>query len=160
MVKMLDQSSVVKGMATCRNSLPETNSSKIRVVLADDHRMVREGLRGIIEEQTDMTVVAEASDGCMAVDVAHAIRPDVIVMDVNMPRMNGVDATRKIKEELPHVRVIGLSLHNDHIIAGAMRKAGAEAYLSKGSFRDLCSVIRDGKVQEQPEMRNTRPPSS
>lgn len=107
-----------------------------------------------------MVVVAEASDGCMAVDIAHAIRPDVMVMDVNMPNMNGVEATRKIKEELPHIRVIGLSFYNDPTIAGAMRKAGAEAYLSKGSFQDLCAVIRDGRAQEQPEMRNTASRSS
>jgi DNA-binding NarL/FixJ family response regulator len=137
-------------MITYRNSLPETAPSKIRVVLVDDHRRMREGLRGIIEEQSDMTVVAEASDGCMAVDIAHAIRPDVIVMDVNMPNMNGLEATRKIKAELPHVRVIGLSLYNDHKIAGAMRQAGAEAYLSKSSFLDLCAVIRDGRAQERP----------
>jgi DNA-binding NarL/FixJ family response regulator len=139
--------SLVKGMAICRNSLPETDLSKIRVVLVDDHRMIREGLRGIIEETTDMIVVAEACDGCMAVDVAHAMRPDVMVMDVNMPKMNGVEATRKIKEELPHVRVIGLSLYDDPKIARAMRKAGAEAYLSKSSFQELCAVIRHGSAR-------------
>lgn len=121
---------------------------------------MREGLRGIIEEQTDMMVVAEASDGCMAVDVAHAVRPDVIVMDVNMPKMNGLEATKKIKEKLPHVRVIGFSLYNDHKIAGAMRQAGAEAYLSKGSILELCAAIRDGRAQEEPEMRNTTSRSS
>ncbi len=140
--------SLVKGMAICRNSLPETDLSKIRVVLVDDQRKIREGLRGIIEDTADMIVVAEASDGCMAVDVAHAIRPDVMVMDVNMPKMNGLEATRKIKEELPHVRVIGFSFYNDPKIAGAMRKAGAEAYLSKGSFQELCAVIRHGRAQE------------
>ncbi|WP_447987139.1 response regulator [Nitrospira sp. Nam74] len=147
-------------MIPCRNSVPKTDPSKIRVVLADDHRRMREGLRGIIEEQIDMIVVAEASDGCMAVNIAHAIQPDVIVMDVNMPKMNGLEATRKIKAELPHIRVIGLSLYNDHQISGAMRQAGAEAYLSKGSFLDLCAVIRDGRAQEQPAMRNSTSRSS
>ena len=121
---------------------------------------MREGLRGIIEEQPDMTVVAEASDGCMAVNIAHAIRPDVIVMDVNMPKMNGLEATRKIKAELPHVRVIGLSLCNDHKIAGAMRQAGAEAYLSKGSFLNLCAVIRDGRAQDRRALCNSTSRSS
>ncbi|MES4784905.1 MAG: hypothetical protein C4294_02795, partial [Nitrospiraceae bacterium] len=87
--------------------------SKIRVLLADDHRIMREGLRSIIEGQADLEVVGEASDGRTAVEVARETRPDVVVMDVNMPQMNGLEATRQIKADLPEVEVIGLSLHED-----------------------------------------------
>lgn len=116
----------------------------IRVLLADDHRIMREGLRSIIEGQADLTVVAEASDGQVAVQAASLTKPDVIVMDVNMPRMNGLEATRQIKATLPCVRIIGLSVHEDVQMAAAMIEAGASAYLTKGdAFETLCATIRE-----------------
>lgn len=117
---------------------------KIRVLLVDDHRIMREGLRSIIEGQADLEVVAEASDGRMAVEVARETRPDVVVMDINMPTMNGLEATRQIKADLPQVKIIGLSVHEDEGMAALMRDAGASAYLSKGSaFETLCATIRE-----------------
>ena len=123
--------------------VPDGSTSKVRILLVDDHRMMREGLRRLIEGEVDLEVVAEAADGVMAVDMARQLRPDVVVMDVNMPRMNGVEATRQITAELPHIAVIGLSMHDDEKIAKAMRDAGAAAYLSKGgSCGTLADAIR------------------
>jgi signal transduction histidine kinase/ActR/RegA family two-component response regulator len=117
--------------------------SKVRVLLVDDHQIMREGLRHIFEEQADLEVVAEASDGEMAVEAARQFQPDVVIMDVNMPKMNGLEATRQIKAEFPWITVIALSMHGDQKIAVAMREAGASAYLSKGgTFDMLCSTIR------------------
>jgi PAS domain S-box-containing protein len=116
---------------------------KIRVLLADDHRMVRTGLRKIIEEEEDLLVVAEASNGKEAIRLAHETSPDVVVMDVNMPDLNGIEATRAITAELPRVRVIGLSLHDQENVTQAMRDAGATAYLSKAEvYETLCATIR------------------
>jgi signal transduction histidine kinase/ActR/RegA family two-component response regulator len=122
--------------------------SKIRVLLVDDHQIMREGLRSIIEEQADLEVVAEASDGEMAIEAARRFQPDVVIMDVNMPRMNGLEATRRIKAEFPRITVIGLSMHGDRKMAVAMEQAGVSAYLSKGgSFDILCSTIRSSLRQ-------------
>jgi PAS domain S-box-containing protein len=125
----------------------EAVGSKTRVMLADDHRMMREGLRSILEGQPGPVVVAEVEDGRMAVDAASIFRPDVIIMDVNMPRLSGVEATRLIKAEHPHVTIIGLSVYEDEKTASAMREAGAAAYLTKGgSFETLCATIREKVV--------------
>jgi signal transduction histidine kinase/CheY-like chemotaxis protein len=121
-------------------------SRKIAILLVDDHRMVREGLRSIIEGHGDLEVLGEASDGCMAVEMARALRPDVVLMDVNMPRMNGVEATRLITAEFPEIRIIGLSMHEDEKIARDMQEAGASDYLSKGgAFDTLYEAIRGGR---------------
>lgn len=117
--------------------------AKIRVLLADDHEILRQGLAGLLEEEPDMEVVAQASDGQMAVELALRTEPDVIVMDVTMPRLNGVEATRRITAELSDVRVIGLSMHEQDEMAQAMREAGATAYLPKGDSSDaLITTIR------------------
>jgi signal transduction histidine kinase len=121
-------------------------SRKIAILLVDDHRMVREGLRSIIEGHGDLEVLGEASDGCMAVEMARALRPEVVLMDVNMPRMNGIEATRLITAEFPEIKIIGLSMHDDEKIARDMQEAGASDYLSKGgAFETLYEAIRGGK---------------
>ncbi|MEX0647761.1 MAG: PAS domain S-box protein [Balneolaceae bacterium] len=124
--------------------------SRIRVLLVDDHKMMREGLRKIIEEEEDLVVVAEASDGKEAVKMTNEISPDVIVMDVNMPIMNGIEATRTIVSDNPDVRIIGLSLHDSKNVAKAMKKAGASAYLTKTeAVEALCKTIRaDGNITD------------
>ena len=116
---------------------------KIRVLLADDHAVLRQGLAAILADQADIELVGQASDGVMAVDMARQLRPDVIIMDVTMPRLDGVEATRKIAGEMPEVRVIGLSLHEAADMAASMQEAGARAYLNKGGpAEELIAAIR------------------
>lgn len=119
------------------------NNQLIKVMLVDDHEMVRKGLKKIVENEDDLTVVAEASDGVEAVELAQEKIPDIIVMDVDMPRMNGISATEKIVSRLPNVRVVALSLHDHQEVINNMRNAGATAYLSKNeAFETLCATIR------------------
>ncbi len=115
----------------------------IRVLLADDHKILREGVRGLLQSSPDIEVVGEASDGRMAVELTRRLRPNVVVMDVTMPNMNGIEATRRIKEEFPQVRVVALSMHEPQDMAVAMRDAGAQTYLAKdGPSEDLIRAIR------------------
>ena len=126
----------------------------IRVLLADDHKVVREGIKLVLTARTGIEIVGEAADGEEAVALALALRPDVVVMDVFMPRMNGVEATKRIVEQLPGIRVIGLSMHQGEEMAESMRRAGAMSYLSKdGPTEDLVATIRgsvDGLTEPVP----------
>ena len=116
---------------------------KIRVLLADDHKVLREGLAHLLREQPDLEVVGEAENGRRAVELALETRPDVVVMDMVMPLLSGIEATRRIVAALPGVRVIGLSMHDDENMATAMCQAGAVTYLSKGgSSGPLVDAIR------------------
>lgn len=133
----------VVGASASLTSSPERNAVRIRVLLVDDHLIMRQGLRSMIEAEQGYEVVAEAVDGEMAVELATTLRPDVILMDINMPRLNGVEATRRIKQTLPEVSVIGLSMHEDPKLEQLMYEAGASAYLSKGTaFNLVCDTIR------------------
>jgi CheY-like chemotaxis protein len=115
-----------------------------RVLLADDHHMVREGLRSIIESEPRLRVVGEASNGEEALQQARVLHPDVIVMDINMPKMNGIEATRRIREEMPGVAVVALSMHEDKSMVAAMKEAGAFSYIPKGgASEELSRAIRE-----------------
>ncbi|HEV7282089.1 MAG TPA: CheR family methyltransferase [Pirellulaceae bacterium] len=117
----------------------------VRVLLADDHQTVREGLARLLERESRLQIVSEAGDGSEVADAVRRIQPHVVVMDVNMPDMNGIEATRRLKAEFPGIRVIGLSLHEEADMAKAMLEAGAEAYFSKGGpSTDLIAAILDG----------------
>jgi DNA-binding NarL/FixJ family response regulator len=115
----------------------------IRVLLADDHDIVRQGLRSLIQGQRDMLVVAEAREGRAAVRLATETRPDVVVMDLAMPGLNGAEATRQIKAKNPAVGVVILTAHGDHRLAGGVLAAGAEGFvLKEAAFEELASAIR------------------
>ncbi len=117
--------------------------SRIRIVLADDHRIVREGLVMLIRDEADMEVVGEAADGAEAVEMACRLRPDVVIMDVSMPKVNGIEATARIAAGVPGARVIGLSMYERADREEAMRAAGAVAYLRKdGPSENLIAAIR------------------
>jgi two-component system response regulator NreC len=114
----------------------------IKILLADDHKLLREGLRALIEEQQNMTVIAEAENGRSAVQLAARLSPDIIVMDISMPGLNGIDATRRIAAEFPGVKVIALSMHADRNFVVEMFKAGAMGYLLKDcAFEELIRAI-------------------
>jgi two-component system, NarL family, response regulator NreC len=115
----------------------------IRILLADDHIVMRDGLRALLEKQPDMTVVAEAADGRECVRLAEEQTPDVVVMDIAMPNMNGIEATRRITGERPRCAVVILSMHQDESYILRALKAGAKGYLLKDSVRaDLLEAIR------------------
>jgi DNA-binding NarL/FixJ family response regulator len=115
----------------------------IRILLADDHRILREGLRSLLAQQSDITVVGEASDGETAVALARELRPDIVIMDVVMPGLGGVEATRQIRSGLRDTKVIGLSMHSDRRFVSEMLRAGALGYLVKDSaFEELNQAVR------------------
>ena len=104
---------------------------KIRVLIADDHRVVREGLSAILKTKDEIEVVGEAKDGQEAVEKARALLPDVILMDVSMPRMGGVEATRIIKREFPHIGIVALTMYEEQQYIFDLVRAGATGYLLK-----------------------------
>ncbi len=115
----------------------------IRVLLADDHNLVREGLRALLEQEPDMEVVASVADGREAVQLTRKLQPDVVVMDISMPGLNGIDATRQITTDHSTSRVVCLSVHAEHKMIDAMLQAGASAYLLKTSVsKELVIAVR------------------
>jgi len=116
---------------------------KIRILLADDHAVVRQGFKMILSAQPDMEIVGEAANGREAVELAEQFKPDVVVMDVAMPELNGIEATRRLLGALPHTRVIALSMHKDSVYVREILRAGARGYLLKDSgAEDLVRAIR------------------
>ena len=115
----------------------------IRILLVDDHALVRQGIRGLLDVQQDFQVVGEAQDGLEAIEYARTLHPDIIVMDVNMPKLNGIEATRRIVQEFPSMAIIGLSVQEDRQVQELMLEAGAVLYLTKnGIASDLVDGIR------------------
>ncbi len=124
-------------------------SKKIRILLADDHAIVRQGFRLILAAEEDMEVVGEAANGREAVLRSEEFHPDVVVMDVAMPDLNGIEATRRISESLPHTRVLALSMHKDSVYVREILRAGARGYLLKDAIdKDLVSAIRSVAMGE------------
>ena len=117
-------------------------SASIRILLADDHQIVRQGLRRILEENPDMEVVGEASDGRQAVQMALETKPQVVVMDVSMPQMNGIEAIRQLSKRLPSAKVLVLSMYSDESYVVQVLEAGATGYLLKDSAdTDLMQAV-------------------
>jgi DNA-binding NarL/FixJ family response regulator len=118
-------------------------SKKTRILLADDHSVVRRGFHMILSAQPDMEVAGEATNGREAVESAAALKPDIVVMDVSMPELNGIEATRRIAEVSPRTRVLALSMHKDSVYVREILRAGARGYLLKdASDADLVSAVR------------------
>jgi DNA-binding NarL/FixJ family response regulator len=118
-------------------------ADRIRIMVAEDHPLVRSSLTCLLETQGDFHVVGEAEDGHVAVELARTTGPEVIVMDYDMPRMNGPAATQQIVAEFPQIRVIGFSWHDDRKVADDMLAAGAIGFLTKGGdSMELIEAIR------------------
>jgi DNA-binding NarL/FixJ family response regulator len=128
----------------------------IRILLADDHQMMRQGLKSLLAEQPDFEVVGEAGDGRTAVRLAQELSAAVVIMDVTMPDLNGVDATRQLKSEAPDVKVVGLSMHPERQFVLEMLSVGASGYLLKDCpFTELVQAIRaavEGDVYLSPKV--------
>ena len=118
-------------------------SRKLRILLADDHAVVRQGFRRILESQPDMEIIGEAGNGREAVELAGKLTPDLVVMDVAMPELNGIEATRRLKDGSPRTRVLALSMHKDAVYVREILRAGAQGYLLKDAIdADLVAAVR------------------
>lgn len=130
--------------------------SKLRILLADDHALIREGLKALINAQADMEIVGEAGDGLAAYKAAKELRPDLVVMDVSMPEMNGAKATERLRQELPETKVLALTVHEDKGYLRQLIQAGASGYvLKRAAAEDLIHAIRaiaSGGVYLDPAM--------
>lgn len=128
----------------------------MRILIADDHGIVREGLKALLDKQSDMEVVGEAEDGQMAVALAQELSPDILVMDMSMPNLNGIEATRQILEHSPATRVIVLSMHSDKDIVKEALEAGVSAYVLKSHLFDemlrALEAVGDGERYLSPQI--------
>jgi two-component system response regulator NreC len=115
----------------------------IKIILADDHQIVRHGLRSLLLDEPDMRVVAEADNGRAVMRLVQEVSPDVVIMDISMPGLNGIEATRQIVAEYPGIKIIALSMHSDSLFVLNMLKAGASGYLLKDcALEELVKAIR------------------
>jgi len=115
----------------------------IKIILADDHTMLRHGLSKSFESEKDMEVIGQATDGHSTIELVRELSPDVVVMDIGMPDLNGIEATRQINKDYPKVKIVGLSMHSSDKYVREMFKAGASAYLLKNCpFEELVEAIK------------------
>ncbi len=121
----------------------------IKIILADDHKVMREGLKSLLNQQKDIQVIGEADDGQAVVRLTRKLEPDIVVLDIGMPNMNGIQATQHIVAEVPDTKVLALSMHSDHQFVVKMLQAGASGYMLKDcAFEELVLAVRtiaDGK---------------
>jgi DNA-binding NarL/FixJ family response regulator len=134
---------------------------KLRVLLADDHTLVRRSLSEFLQAQDGFEVVGEAQDGVEAVDLFKMLQPDVIIMDISMPNLNGIDATRQILSAHPKTKVIGLSMHTGKCWVAEMFRAGASGYLSKDcdfdELLDAVTRVTAGRIYLSPQIISESP---
>jgi two-component system, NarL family, response regulator LiaR len=122
---------------------PINTSSSARILLADDHELVRESMRSMLQGQPDLRIVGEAKDGQEAIELCRLQRPDLVLMDVRMPKMNGLEATQTIKEELPTTKVLLVSVYEDPGLVSEAVRAGADGYILKLSLvQEQLAAIR------------------
>jgi DNA-binding NarL/FixJ family response regulator len=127
-----------------------SNQSKIRLLLAEDHKILRQSMAQLLSQESDLEIVGEAADGEAAVKLASQMHPDVVLMDLGMPKMDGIEATRVIRSNLPQVQIIGLSVYDEAEGADAMLAAGASMYLTKTHpVQDLIAAIRSCKKPQK-----------
>jgi len=128
----------------------------IKIILADDHALIRDGLRMMIDRETDFEITGQASNGREIVDMIKKRAPDIVIMDISMPELNGIEATRQIKEINENIKIIALSVHSEVSFVRQMLKAGASGYLVKHSeFKELVQAIRtvaDGQLYLSPRV--------
>ncbi len=128
----------------------------LRVLIADDHVALRRSLIRALQADGEMEIVGEAGDGGMAVELAKTLNPDIVIMDIVMPLVNGIDATRQIVHDCPHTQVIGLSVHTSKAFASRMLKAGAAAYVLKSGDLDelvhAMDAVSHGQTYLSPEL--------
>ena len=128
----------------------------IRVILADDHTIVRHGLSKLIQQQKDLEVIAQAGDGHSTIELTRDLSPDMVIMDIGMPDLNGIDATRQIVHDFPQIKVIGLSMHSGKKYIIEMLKAGASGYLLKDcALEELIiaiNTVAEGKIYLSPSI--------
>ena len=116
---------------------------KVRILLADDHQIMREGLKSLLGKRSSVEVIAEAENGIETLAIARREKPDVIIMDIAMPDINGIEVTRQLKTELADIKIIALSMHSDRRFVSEILKAGAAAYvLKQAAFEDLEKAIK------------------
>jgi len=116
----------------------------VRIIIADDHKIVRQGLRSLLENEKNYAVIAEADNGRSVIQYANELKPDIVIMDISMPDINGIDATRQIRSEQPDVKIIALSMHSDARYVLEMLDAGASGYLLKDcAMEELTQAIQN-----------------
>jgi len=141
-------SEVVRRERPALHSLTRGAPKSVRILIADDHPLVRAGLRELLSERPGIQVVGEAANGVEAISQAVGLQPDVIIMDVSMPQMDGIEATRQIHGNLPKIRIVGLSTYDDDNVECLMREAGAAAYFTKNEGSDrLLEYLRSFRAQ-------------
>ena len=131
----------------------------VRILIADDHKILREGLKSLLEKQPEFAVVAEAQDGLSAISAAKKHKPDIAILDIGMPDLNGIEVTRRIRSEIAETRVIALSMHADRRFVMGILEAGANGYLLKDSaFAELITAVTavaKGKMYLSPSIAET-----
>jgi two-component system response regulator NreC len=123
--------------------LSEFRTMTMKILLVDDHEIMREGICALLRKHPEMEVIGQAADGRTAVDMVRQLQPDVVVMDIGMPNLNGIEATRQMTAENPHLKIMALSTHSDGSVVAKMIKAGATGYMLKESaFSELLDGLR------------------